>query len=958
MRYALLIFVFLFCAEKSSLAQFSIPNGLRDSLKYYERHLMDIDKNIAFRANMAFALHNTVDRKNLALLYAYKMLDNSTTSTHRAISYETIGDVYYVAGEARNAIINYDKGIDEFRLSHNPKGIVGVLQKMSRIYLYRSLFSQAMEKLFLAEFILKEEGDDFMLAQNDKKIARAAMLSNNKELAAEYLASAFQAFLSLHDFRRATKVVMMYIEVLSDLNPSENSIKYLHQLSEIVPQDASKEDQAFLFNVFGCYYTFSPKLDSAIYYFQEALQLSDTNNLIEHSDMLSRLAHVYSLKEDWENTIKINKQALHYRKKYGSADAVVSSWNNITGDYFENNDFITGRKMLDSAWYYEHKTEGMSFYYPYLLEKEIEYYTRQKFYDSISKYSGLLTDYQKQRLQNKAAYDAGLLRYELTQRKKHRSYNFGHSSGVNSFLIFVLIFALILVIGAVVFLVWQLNKKSGSFNELRENYLKLKTDLARNNLLILEKDKKFDYHLKLLQKSPLATIYMDCDYQISFLNDKFMQITGMHYQELISMDFFRFVARADINTFQKYLEQIDANKFKMPDFNFGLKRKDGTERRFTACTTKLDSGQNQGFLIVFYDPTYYDLALKAFRDSRDSSRKELNDSLNLLNYVHHKLLERLIIDSGDTDVPGKLLTKEYRFYYFLLSSYAKILDADYRLSYELMHLPELSGALKEQIRNMPDIKLEWDFSKQGSDALNSIGFYADKQMLLICMQAILQYFWECGMPELRIDVYEENEKLHFNILSTTKVDTAAPDTGNMNIADHPILSMIFYFGRRLGEQIRFIPGGAGGFYLSIGLKPQCPVSENKRIRETGASYPNWLGKSILIAEDVPENYRLLATHINRTGAQHAYAEDGIRALEFLSSGKKFDLILMDIQMPGLNGLETFSVLKILGIKIPVVAITAYAHGNESQLIKDRGFDAYIAKPFNADELYDCLNAFL
>ncbi len=958
MRYALLILVFMFCVAGSALAQFSVRNGLRDSLQYYERNLMDIDKNVAFRANRAFALHYTVNNKNLALLYAYKMLDNSTNSFFRAISYETIGDVYYAAGEARNSIINYDKAVDEFRLAKNQKGIVGVLQKMSDLYLHRSLFSQAMEKLFLAEFILNEEGDDYLLAQNDRKIARVAMLSENIELAADYLASALKIFFSLHDFRRASKVVMAYVEVLSHLDSSENSIMYVNRLAELLPEGASNEDQALLFNAFGCHYTFSPKLDSAIYYFQKALSLSDTNNLIEHSDMLSRLAHVYSLKGDWENTIKTNIKALYFRKKYGSVDAIVSTWNNITGDYFQNDDFLSGRKMLDSAWYYENKTEGKSFYYPYLLEKEIAYFSRQNLYDSILKYSRLLTDFQKERLHNKAGYDAGLLRYELTQRKNYRSYDPGQNQGINRFFIIFLILALLLSIGAVFFLLWHLNKKSASFIDLRENILKLKADLARNKLVMREKDKKIDYHLNIIQKLPLAAVCLEDDFQISYMNSKFMEITGMNYRELISMDFFRFVSIDDIDPFQKYLEQFDANKFKMPHLNFGLKRKDGTERRFIASTSKLVAADKNEFLLVFYDPTYYDLALKAFRDSRDSSRKELNDTINLLNYVHHKLMERLIVNSSDTDLSVNNLTLEYRFYYFLLSSYTKILDANYSLSLEMMHLQDISGAMKSQLLALPDINLEWTYSKQSSHEIDSVCFFTDRQMLLICLQTILQYFWECGTSEILIDVYEENEKLHLSISSNTKVDNFLGNFDDLKPENHPLMSLIFYLGRRLGEQIRFIPGKSAAFYLSIGLKPQNFIQERKSVKETGASYPNWQGKSILIAEDVPENYRLLATHINRTGAQHAYAEDGIRAVEILSSGKKFDLILMDIQMPGLNGLETFSVLKILGIKIPVVAITAYAHGNESQFIKEMGFDAYISKPFSAEDLYARLNAFL
>ncbi|MBN2895389.1 MAG: response regulator [Campylobacterales bacterium] len=73
----------------------------------------------------------------------------------------------------------------------------------------------------------------------------------------------------------------------------------------------------------------------------------------------------------------------------------------------------------------------------------------------------------------------------------------------------------------------------------------------------------------------------------------------------------------------------------------------------------------------------------------------------------------------------------------------------------------------------------------------------------------------------------------------------------------------------------------------------------------------------------------------------------------------FDLILSDIDMPGMDGMALFTKLrKELGVKVPIVAVTALAISGDRERILMHGFDAYISKPINLDELEAILKTFL
>ncbi len=111
-----------------------------------------------------------------------------------------------------------------------------------------------------------------------------------------------------------------------------------------------------------------------------------------------------------------------------------------------------------------------------------------------------------------------------------------------------------------------------------------------------------------------------------------------------------------------------------------------------------------------------------------------------------------------------------------------------------------------------------------------------------------------------------------------------------------------------------------------------------------------MAKTILIIEDDPRNLTLFRDLLQISGYKTIEASDGKQGIE-LAKAKKPDLILMDIQMPGMDGLEATRILKADATtsNIPVIALTAYAMKGDKERILEAGCDGYLAKPINTDE---------
>ena len=169
---------------------------------------------------------------------------------------------------------------------------------------------------------------------------------------------------------------------------------------------------------------------------------------------------------------------------------------------------------------------------------------------------------------------------------------------------------------------------------------------------------------------------------------------------------------------------------------------------------------------------------------------------------------------------------------------------------------------------------------------------------------------------------------------------------------------------RLGGQItvQSEPGAGSTFTLRIvapaAAEPASTTSHGPR--EARTMLPP--GSRILYAEDGIDNQRLISALLRRAGADVVVASDGVRAIQAVegaaSQGVPFDMVLMDMQMPEMDGYQATSVLRARGWTRPIVAITAHAMSGDRQRCLDAGCDDYLPKPISRVTLVEMCGKWL
>ena len=130
------------------------------------------------------------------------------------------------------------------------------------------------------------------------------------------------------------------------------------------------------------------------------------------------------------------------------------------------------------------------------------------------------------------------------------------------------------------------------------------------------------------------------------------------------------------------------------------------------------------------------------------------------------------------------------------------------------------------------------------------------------------------------------------------------------------------------------------------------------IDSIAASVDVWKGKDILIVEDIDSNYQYLFATLNRSGADLLWVRKGEEAIELILSGRPVDLVLMDIQLEGIDGYSVTRKIKKLRPQLPVIAQTAFAMKGEKEKSQAAGCDEYLSKPIRPSELLKAISLYL
>lgn len=152
-------------------------------------------------------------------------------------------------------------------------------------------------------------------------------------------------------------------------------------------------------------------------------------------------------------------------------------------------------------------------------------------------------------------------------------------------------------------------------------------------------------------------------------------------------------------------------------------------------------------------------------------------------------------------------------------------------------------------------------------------------------------------------------------------------------------------------EVRSEPGRGSAFIVEI------PVGESGSAEDAGtAASPGTIPLRVLVVEDNEVNQLLVAEQLRRLGARPTVVGTGDGALAALGGGRPFDCVLMDWQLPGIDGLETTRRIRAGedGPRLPIIGITASAQASDRQMCLEAGMDDLLVKPVGIGDLAETL----
>lgn len=353
----------------------------------------------------------------------------------------------------------------------------------------------------------------------------------------------------------------------------------------------------------------------------------------------------------------------------------------------------------------------------------------------------------------------------------------------------------------------------------------------------------------------------------------------------------------------------------------------------------------------------------------------------------------------DETIKGK--SKEYlrkigASSHFLLSLINDILDMS-RIDSGKMELENIPFSLKPMLANIKSI-IEMQAKQRGihfriecltgqqeltGDAMRT------QQIMINILGNALKFTPKDGLILFRIETLEETEEevvLRFFIKDTgcgmtpeflSKVFIPFMQEYNGNTKKHQGTGL----GLAICKELAHLIGGSISVESEVGEGTAFTVELPFRKQQPGAvpasredtpqsrtaqeiwETADWSGVTALIAEDNELNMEILETLLSMRGIQTLRASNGLEAVEiFTTVSSDLDIILMDMQMPVMNGIEASDAIRRSPFPnartIPILAVTANAFSTDVELVKAHGMNAHIPKPIDPNALFEKMYAVL
>ena len=130
------------------------------------------------------------------------------------------------------------------------------------------------------------------------------------------------------------------------------------------------------------------------------------------------------------------------------------------------------------------------------------------------------------------------------------------------------------------------------------------------------------------------------------------------------------------------------------------------------------------------------------------------------------------------------------------------------------------------------------------------------------------------------------------------------------------------------------------------------------LRTKSAKDYNWEAYTVLIVEDDSINFKVIEAMLRNTKIKIIHADNGLKAIDKVRTEPKLDLVLMDVHLPELSGLEATKIIQGINQRLPIIAQTANAMSEDKDKCIEAGCVDYISKPIDMNELFSKVSKYL
>lgn len=540
---------------------------------------------------------------------------------------------------------------------------------------------------------------------------------------------------------------------------------------------------------------------------------------------------------------------------------------------------------------------------------------------------------------------------------------------------------------------------------LFQNKEKEKREIANKELTALNNTAKFDsqYSLSLIEASQDPLVTINTEGKITDMNEALVNSTGMTRHELTGSNFFDYFTQQQ-KAREVYLEVFE--KGSVADSPLTIRHKDGklTDVLFNGSVYKNDKGDVIGVVIVARDVTeqkkiatdliearvFAELATEIAEEAKKNAESATIVAENavkakqqFLSNMSHEIRTPMNAIIGFTKVLLKTeLTSKQKEYLDAIKTSG---DALIVLINDILDLAKVDSGkmifektpfkMKSSLSAMlhlfetkiqeKNLKLVKEYDNKIPDVL--VGDPVRLHQIILNLVSNAVKFTSKGKITISVHLlYEDDDKVI--------IEFSVNDTG-IGIPENKIEKIFENFQQASSGTSR-IYGGTG---LGLAIVKQLVESQGGTIRvkstlDIGSTFSFTLSFQktnsdaelenelieldteiknikVLVVEDIPLNQLLMKTLLDDFGFHRDIAENGKIAIEKLKE-KKYDIVLMDLQMPEMNGFEATEYIRnTMNLKIPIIALTADVTTADLAKCKAVGMNDYLAKPVDERVLY-------